>query len=93
MAKIKKAKGRRGPDLQLFQADDPDTAAGSRAATFFTNEQQVRLGPGKDVVLPKSHVRMMTRSRICKSGECLKSFMIARLPLRSLQLLPEETNK
>jgi hypothetical protein len=24
---------------------------------FFTNEQQIRLGPGKDVVLPKTHVR------------------------------------
>lgn len=24
---------------------------------FFTNEQQVRLEPGKDVVLPKSHLR------------------------------------
>jgi len=25
---------------------------------FFTNEQQVRIDPGKDVVLPKSHLRM-----------------------------------
>jgi hypothetical protein len=24
---------------------------------FFTNEQQVRIDPGKDVILPKSHLR------------------------------------
>ncbi len=23
---------------------------------FFTNEQQIRLGPGKNVILPKSHL-------------------------------------
>ncbi len=25
---------------------------------FYTSEQQIRLAPGKDVVLPKSHLRM-----------------------------------
>ena len=25
---------------------------------FYTNEQQVRIGSGKDVTLPKSHLRM-----------------------------------
>lgn len=25
---------------------------------FYTNEQQVRIDPGKDVALPKSHLRM-----------------------------------
>jgi len=38
------------------------------ASEFYTNEQQVRLNPGKDCLLPKSHVRMEQIDNLRKKG-------------------------
>lgn len=35
---------------------------------FFLNEQQVRLMPGKDVVLPESHLMSDQIGNLCKRG-------------------------
>lgn len=35
---------------------------------FFTSEQQVRIGPGRDVLLPKSHLRMDQIDNLQKRG-------------------------
>ena len=35
---------------------------------FFTNEQQVRIQPGKDVLLPKSHLRQDQVENLQKRG-------------------------
>jgi len=37
-------------------------------ADFFTSEQQVRLDPGKDVLLPKSHLRRDQIENLQKRG-------------------------
>ena len=35
---------------------------------FYLDEQQVRLAPGKDVKLPKSHLMMDQIDNLCKRG-------------------------
>lgn len=35
---------------------------------FFTNESQVRINPGRDVLLPKSHVRQDQVENLTKKG-------------------------
>lgn len=35
---------------------------------FYTNEIQVRLAPGKDAKLPKSHLMMEQIDNLCKRG-------------------------
>ncbi len=37
-------------------------------ADFFTSEQQVRIGPGKDVMLPKNHLRKEQIENLQKRG-------------------------
>jgi len=35
---------------------------------FYTNENQVRLAPGKDALLPKNHLMMDQIENLCKRG-------------------------
>lgn len=56
MAKAKKA---RSATIRLYNCSKQMIPLQVRApgADFFSNEQQVRLEPGKDVTLPKSYLR------------------------------------
>ena len=56
MAKVKKA---RSAMVRLYNCSKQMIPLQVRApgADFFSNEQQIHLGPGKDVMLPKSYLR------------------------------------
>jgi len=42
--------------------------ARSPGGDFYTNEQQVRISPGQDVLLPKSHLRQDQLENLQKRG-------------------------
>lgn len=66
MAKTKK----KSHSIRIYNSSKQTIPLQARApgADFYTGEQQVRIAPGKDVLLPKSHLRMDQIENLQKRG-------------------------